>query len=347
MYSDVLCEDFEYLYTRNVDWEKLNNKTVLVTGGTGLIGSLLLKYMDFLNKEKEFSISLIASIRDEAKAETFLKDLCVEVVKADLTDSFAVAKHIDYIFHCAAITKSKEMVEHPVEVLESIVNVTGTILRFAAENKVESMVYLSSMEVYGQPYIADNLVTEEVMGYIDPLNSRSCYPLGKRMAENLCYDYYKEYQVPVKIARLAQVFGAGILPGENRVFAQFAKSAINGNDIVLHTDGTSVGNYCYTADMLFGLFLLLLDGENGEAYNISNEDNNMSIKQMAQLVATQIANDEIEVVFDIPEENTFGYAPKVNMKLCSDKIRLLGWEAEFDMVQMYQRMIRDMKKSDK
>ena len=267
MCSDVLYEDFEYLYTMKVDWQKLNNKTVLVTGGTGFIGSLLLKYMNFLNREKGFSISLITVIRNEEKAKEVLNGLNVEIVKADLEDKFEIKGQVDYIFHCAAVTKSKEMIEHPVEVTESIVDATRNILKLAMANKTESIVYLSSMEVYGQPDISDNPVTEDVMGYINPLNSRSCYPLGKRMAENLCYGYYNEYQVPVKIARLAQVFGAGILKEENRVFAQFAKSAIHGEDIVLHTDGSSVGNYCYTIDALFGLFLLLLNGENEEKVN--------------------------------------------------------------------------------
>lgn len=342
MYSKVLREDFEYLYSKNLDWKKLNNRTVLVTGATGLIGSLLLKFMHFLNTQKGYNISLIAIVRNEKKAQIVLNGIEVECVKLDLAEKLVLDKKVDYIFHCAAITKSKEMQQNPVEVFDAIVIASKNILQYAAQNKILSMVYLSSVEVYGQPMDSEKYVTEDIVGYIDTLSTRSCYPLGKRIVENLCYNYCCEYNVPVKIARLAQVFGAGVLPGENRVFAQFAKSAVEGRNIILHTDGSSVGNYCYTADALFGLFLLLLKGNNGEVYNISNEENNMSIKQMAQLVASQIAQDKIKVVFDIPKQDKYGYAPPVRLKLCSDKIRSLGWTAEFDMVQMYKRMIHDM-----
>ncbi|MHB8064377.1 MAG: NAD-dependent epimerase/dehydratase family protein, partial [Ruminiclostridium sp.] len=184
------------------------------------------------------------------------------------------------------------------------------------------------------------IVHENDLGYIDLAHVRSCYPEGKRMAELLCNCYVKQYHVPIKIARLAQTFGAGISKEENRVFAQFAKSVINSENIVLHTDGSSVGNYCYTTDAIKAIFLLLLKGENGETYNIANEDANMTIHQMAELVAKNIADEKISVEFDIPDNSiTYGYAPIANIKLCSDKIRKLGWIPEFGIQEMYKRMI--------
>jgi len=337
----ILDEDFKYIYSMDLPWERLNNKTVLVTGGSGLIGSLLLKYMTFLNEHKSFNIKLITVSRNIENAQKILAGIPVKIIESDISKELETDDGIDYIFHCAAITKSKEMIEHPISVYESIVVATQKVLELAALKNVESMVYLSSMEVYGQPDKEHEYVTEKDMGYIDCLQVRSCYPLGKRMAENLCVDYGIEHNVPVKIARLAQVFGAGILSGESRVFAQFARSACNGENIVLHTDGTSVGNYCYTADAIYGLFTLLFNGKNREAYNIANEDNNMMIRDMAQLVATRVANDKIKVVFDIPDGNKYGYAQKVKMKLCTDKIKQIGWNAKYDMYNMYVRMIKE------
>ena len=153
-----------------------------------------------------------------------------------------------------------------------------------------------------------------------------------------------EYNVPVKIARLAQTFGAGILPGENRVFAQFARSAMNGEDIVLHTKGLSEGNYCYTRDAIKGILLLLVRGNKGEAYTVANSKSNMRIRDMAEMVAKEIAGGKIKVIFDIPKDNlTYGYAPDVKMKLNSDKLQALGWKAEVDMFEAYTRMIESMK----
>ena len=136
--------------------------------------------------------------------------------------------------------------------------------------------------------------------------------------------------------------GAGVSYTENRVFAQFAKSAMSGSDIVLHTQGKSFGNYCYTADVVSGLLAILLRGENGEAYNVVCESATMRIAEMAQMVAQEIAGGKIQVVFDIPESAlTYGYAPDVELRLDGQKLRNLGWEPKIapDLRAMYQRMI--------
>ncbi|MGN1275731.1 MAG: NAD-dependent epimerase/dehydratase family protein, partial [Floccifex sp.] len=216
------------------------------------------------------------------------------------------------------------------------------ILELAKEKKSKSVVYVSSMEMYGAFDYLNHDVTENDLGFINPLNLRSNYPESKRLCENMCIAYLSEYDVPVKIARLAQTFGAGILPGENRVFAQFAKSAIKGEDIVLHTKGLSEGNYCYTRDCITGLFTILLKGKNGEAYNVSNPESHTTIADMAKMVAEKIASSEIKVVFDIPKENTFGYASDTKMKLNSDKLQSLGWKPEVSLEESYRRMIEDM-----
>lgn len=153
----------------------------------------------------------------------------------------------------------------------------------------------------------------------------------------------REYGVKVKIARLAQTFGAGILPGENRVFAQFAKSVISGRDIVLHTRGLSEGNYCYTRDCVLGLFIILLCGENGEAYNVANPKSHTTIAEMAHMVADKISNGKIKVIYDIPKDNVFGYAEDTKMKLNSDKLQALGWTPEIGLEDAYKRMIEQMK----
>ena len=213
------------------------------------------------------------------------------------------------------------------------------MLKLAADKKVKSMVYVSSMEVYGSTKEEDNPITEDKLGFINVHNVRSSYSEGKRICELLCSSYASEYGVPVKMARLAQTFGAGVPSSDTRVFAQFARSVINGTDIVLHTKGESVGNYCYTADVVRGILCLLTKGEDGEAYNVVNENTSMMIREVASMVSEEIAEGKIKVIFDIPEQNAFGYAPDTKMRLSSKKINELGWKASYDLPDMYRRMI--------
>jgi nucleoside-diphosphate-sugar epimerase len=345
--SKILREDFKYIYENEIFWGEIKNCSIFITGATGYIGSILVQYLDYLNTEYNMDIKIIALIRSVERAKEVLNKCSnVQYIIGDLLDLPEIPPKIDYIFHCAAITKSKEMINTPVQVADVIINGTKNILKLAREKKVKNMIYVSSMEVYGQTALKNSEVYEKDLGYIDIFNERSCYPLGKRMAENLCYDYFIQYKVPVKIARLAQTFGAGILKYENRIFAQLATSVIFNKDIILHSKGDSYGNYCYIADAITALFILLLKGINGEAYNISNESTNMTIYEMATLVANNIAGGKIGVVFDIPKDNIYGYAAPVNIKISSQKIRCIGWKPRYGIEHMYDRMISYMREQE-
>ena len=319
----VLEEDLKYIANYSLPYEEMKGTTVLVTGATGLIGVSIVRALVAIG-----DIKVIAHVRNREKAEEIYGALLqknVELYVDDITKEINVSENIDYIFHCASITTSKTMIEKPVETICTSVEGTKNILELAKNKKSKSVIYVSSMEMYGAFNNLNHDVTEKDLGYVDNLKIRSNYPESKRLCENMCIAYMSEYNIPVKIARLAQTFGAGILPGENRVFAQFAKSAIKGEDIVLHTKGISEGNYCYTRDCITGLLTILLKGKNGEAYNVSNPESHITIADMAYMVADKIAEGRIKVVFDIPSENKFGYAADTKMKLNSSKLQALGW----------------------
>lgn len=340
MQRDVLEEDLQYIANYDLPYDQLKGKTVLVTGATGLIGVSLVRALLAIG-----DIKVIALVRNVEKAKSIYGDKIGQFLKlhvADVVDKIKIEEAVDYIFHCASVTASKVMIEKPVETLLTSVEGTKNILNLAWEKRCASVVYVSSMEVYGA-FDESREVGEETLGYIDPLKVRSNYPESKRLCENLCVAYCSEFGVPVKIARLAQTFGAGILPGENRVFAQFARSAIKGEDIVLHTKGLSEGNYCYTRDCVTGLLTILLKGTDAAAYNVSNPAAHTTIVEMAVLVAEKIAGGKIKVVFDIPQDNAFGYAADTKMKLNSDKLQALGWKPEVGLEEAYQRMINEMR----
>ena len=339
MNNDVLQEDLQYIARYPLPYDQLRGHTVLVTGATGLIGVSLVRVLLAVG-----NIRVIALVRSREKANQIYASIeqeFLEIYVADIRDELTIEGPIDYIFHCASITSSKMMIEKPVETLLTSTEGTRNVLELARRKSCSSVVYVSSMEVYGAfPNSRD--VKETDLGYIDPLKVRSNYPESKRLCENMCAAYHAEYGVPVKIARLAQTFGAGILPSENRVFAQFARCAIKGENIVLHTLGQSEGNYCYIRDCVTGLFTILLQGNNAEAYNVCNPASHTTILEMAQLVAKKIADGKIEVVFDIPEENVFGYAADTKMKMCPDKLCALGWTPEVGLEESYRRMISYM-----
>lgn len=342
-----LLKDFQILSDdKSIPWEQLNNKNILVTGATGLVGSILVKSLLYENEINNRNFRVYAFVRNKNKANKIFEEqlnsnLCL--FEGDICSPINIYDSIDYIIHAASVTESKVFVSQPVETLNTTIYGTKNLLEFAKKKSVTSMVYISSMEIYGitDPKLSD--VKENDYGYIDPLKARSSYSEGKRIAECLCSAYAHEYKVPVKMTRLAQTFGAGVSKEENRVFAQFAKSIINKQDIVLHTKGESYGNYSYTRDTIAGILIALLKGENGEAYNVCNPNNTMMIKEMAQLVVETFPEAGINLRYDIPASNVnFGYAPDVKMKLNSEKLQALGWKPNVEMKEMYIRMIRSM-----
>ena len=345
--SDSLIRDFEQISQSSVDWELFKGKSFLVTGATGLIGSLFINSLLYVSAQKNLDIRMIAMVRNLEKAKKLFGDntslsYCIHDFTSN--DDFVVDSKVDYIVHTAAVTVSKEMITYPVENIKTSIFSTMQMMDYAIKNSVSGMVYLSSMEAYGQMNVTDHLVTENELGVVDLTKVRSCYPEGKRMCECLCAAYASESDLNVCTARLAQTFGPGISKNENRVFAQFAKSAIEGKDIVLHTRGTSEGNYVYTADAITAILTILSKGEKGQTYNVVNEANHMTIRQMAEMVSSKIANGGIKVIFDIPEdESSTGYAATTKMHMSSNKLNQLGWKANVDLEHMYLNLIQYMK----
>ncbi len=310
----------------------------IVTGATGYIGSMLVEKL--LQEGKYVTVIVRNPERLKDTICNLVKIIQADIVSAEelsqITDSF------DCLIHCAAATKSSYMMSNPVEVAESIVFGTKNILELAVRCHVKSVVYLSSMEVYGNIDCSDGRrIKEKELGVLDITNIRSCYPYAKRMAESFCYFYHHEYAVSIKIARLSQTFGRGVQPNENRIFAQLARAVKNNTDIVLHTKGQSMGNYCDIDDAIDAILFLSKHGEAAETYNIVNESNTMTIRQMAELVSEKIAIGKSKIVYDIPEDNRFGYAAETGLRLSGEKLKELGWEAKVGLEEMFRKMIFD------
>lgn len=351
--NKILKEDLDYLCNSFKEYEEFRDKTFLVTGATGLVGSVFTKALVSLNDKYALGIKLIVVVRDEARAKAVFEDLgqgneIITYLVADMNATDLCEKiieqypgNIDYIMHGASITASKQMVDNPVDTINIAYNGTQSMLRLAMDKK-SKVVYLSSMEMYGSCEM--ERVDETELGYIDLSNVRSSYPEGKRICECLCNSYASQYDVDVCSARLAQTFGPGIPKTDNRVFVQFASSAINKQNIVLHTKGLAEKNYCYIRDVVWALFVLLLRGKKGEAYNVVNEESHTTVIDMAKMVCKEFAADEITVEFDIPESlAVYGYPADVKLFLTSKKLEALGWEPTVTLKDSYGRLIEYMK----
>lgn len=342
--NNILEEDIGKLLESNLDFELLKNKTVLVTGATGLIGSFLIKALLKLNHEKNTNIHLCALVRDTAKAKTMFESAAeraeLELLEADILEELSYPGTIDYMIHGASVTDSASFVQKPVETIEVTLAGLKHVLELAKIKQVKSFVYLSSMEVYGVTDETLTSVTETDYGYLDPLEVRSSYSEGKRMAECLCCAYAKEYQMNIKIARLVQTFGAGVRYEDNRVFAQFARAVIEERDIVLHTKGETVRSYCYISDAAEGILYVLLKGENGQAYNVANTEATLSIYQMARMLAERYTKTNVRI--EESDIQRFGYNPVVKMKMDISKIQTLGWRPSVGIEEAFERLIASM-----
>ena len=319
----------------------LRGSTVIVTGSTGLVGGMFVRCVDAAVAD----VKWVLPVRDAAKAE---KIFCREkdqtrgkfiIIAADLADFFTNTDiKADYIVHCASPTNGRYMSGHPAETFLLAVESTRAALDYCRRAGVKGMVYCASIEYYGERH--DDLpVSEETTGHIDHQSPRSSYALGKQAAEYLCFSYAREYGVAAVSARLTQTFGAGISPGDTRVFAQFARSALQGENIELHTAGLSAKPYCYTTDTVSALIYILLKGTPGEAYNVATPGTYVSIREFAALFRDTL-NPSIEVT---TKPTDAGYAPETRVNLNPDRLLSLGWRPVYSLPEMIRRLAASMK----
>lgn len=336
--KDLLLEDFQ-IYEKDIEFCKkhLCDSVFLITGSTGLIGSLLCKFLIHVCPD----IRIVAPVRNIVKAnqifdkkhKNHIKFISVDLDNCDYSE---FASECDYWIHCAAPTSSRFFVTNPVETFDSIIKPTSNILEYAKNNRnIKSIVYLSSLEVYGDVLDCDVIIDEVYQGYVKVDNPRSSYPIAKRAAENLCASYAAEYDVPVKIARLTQVSGIGIDYDDNRILAQFCRCKALGKSIVLNSTGKSSRPYCYTMDAILAILVILFKGRNGFPYNVANDETYISALDLARKISDIPPKSEFSITIDY----TKGYANETYHHLSSDRLRRLGWHPRMDMNNIITRII--------
>jgi len=342
MADKILQKDIEYIAEHN-DWSAFYSSSILITGATGLIGHQLVFLMLYLNEKKNANIRIYALIRNLQKAKTLFENANIFFVINDIKQTFDIDDNIDYIIHGASITQSSLFLVNPVETIDTAYIGTKNILEFARLKQVKSVVYLSSMEVFGITDTKLKEVAEDDYGYIDILSPRSSYSESKRLCECLCASYFTEFGIPVKIARLTQTLGAGIDYLDTRVAAYFARCVIENKDIVLRTEGKMKRPCIYTRDAITGILTTLLKGNSGQAYNIANKSTFCSIRETAEMIAVKISKNKIKVMFEISNPTEYVQNLNLDLNLNTDKMESLGWKPEVNLEETYRRTIESMK----
>ncbi len=321
-------DDINNVASLTLPWEKLSNCNILVTGATGLIGSCII---DVLMSRHNKTYNVYACGRNEQRVERlfshYLNDAHFNFVKQDITIPLACNTNFHYIIHAASGAAPADFSLRPVEVMKA--NLLGIInlMEYGREHQLKRFLYISSGEVYGEG--DGRLFTEDYSGYVNPITPRSCYPSSKRAAETLCASYGAEYGVDYVVARPCHIYGPNFAENDNRVYAQFIRNVIAGENIIMKSTGTQFRSWCYVVDCVSALFHILLKGENRHAYNIADESSNITIKELAEMIA-EIGGQK--VIVELPsEKEKAGFNIVTKSIFSTDKLHALGWDVKKSM----------------
>ncbi len=351
MINKVLREDMENIFNRRYEWNKFDGKKVFISGSYGMLASYIVYFLMYLNIEKHVSVQVIAQGRNIDKAKKrfsqYWEHPDFKFINADILEVNKKLPHMDYIVHAAGLANPRYYNTNPVEVIEPNAIGTYQLLKFALQHKAECFLFFSSGDIYGR-VDGNEDITEDTLGYMDPLETHSCYGESKRLGETLCSAFYKEYGVRTVIARIGHTYGPTMdVENDPRVFAGFIKNALKNEDIVLYSDGSARRPFCYIADATAAFLLLLLKGNGGAAYNVTNTNQFLSIKELAEIIA-EIPREKLKVTFAQRNAADTYLNNSLNQdnKPVEYKLMELGWEHLFEAKQGFERVYRSLKEKD-
>lgn len=330
--------DIEIILNNPIDWEYFRNKTVLITGATGRLGMYIVEAVNKADIDWNLNITIIALARSEQKLQKVfgesLKLPNVHTLVQDITEPIRWEKDVHYIFHTAGAASPWDFTNQPVETLWGHVKGTRNVLEFAREKKCEKVLYVSTVEIYGEWKQEDGIL-ETDMGILHCDNARACYPEAKRLCETMFAAYEAQYQIPYVGVRLCHTFGPGISLDDGRAFSEFIRNVINGEDIVLQTDGSAVRTYTYVADAIGAMLLAFTKGRESY-YNIANLNNLISIRDLAALIAGMDETGKVKVRYQNQEEQKMKYLPFHLGIMNVDKVTALGWRAQVGLREAFR-----------
>lgn len=330
--------DIDIILSNPINWEKFRNKTVLITGATGRLGMYIVEVVNKADIDWNLNITIIALARNEKKLEEVfgasLNLPNIYTLVQDITEPIKWEGEIHYIFHTAGAASPQDFTNTPVNTLWGHLCGTRNVLELARKKKSEKILYVSTVEIYGEWEDKEG-ICEENMGTLHCDNVRACYPEAKRMCETMLAAYEAQYHIPYVGVRLCHTFGPGISLDDGRAFSEFIRNVIKGEDIVLQTNGNAERTYTYVADVIGAMLLAFTKGKE-HYYNIANINNLISIRNLAQLIAGLDKKRKVKVRYADGEKQKLKYLPFKLGIMNVDRIMQLGWHPQVGLEDAFR-----------
>ena len=330
--NNLYLEDIELVASQDLPWDKLENKSIMITGGTGMIGSFLVDVIMKKNTEG-LNCKVYPMGRNKEKGErrfsNYVGNTMFEFIEHDINRPFVTDLDIDYVLHLASNTHPVAYATDPIGTITTNIIGVQNVLEYASQHHSTRVAFASSNEIYGENRGDVEKFEEDYCGYINCNTMRAGYPESKRCGEALCQAYIKQNGLDVVIPRLTRSYGPTLLSSDTKALSQFLHKGISKEDIILKSEGTQYYSYTYMADAVYGLLTVLLKGECGEAYNIADDASDIMLKDLAAIIANYAGKS---VVFDIPDAvEQAGYSVVTKARLDNAKITQLGWKSLYDI----------------